>query len=205
MAEKNKLDRVAIRMVEEPPIYSKYPIKSPNDAVAVVGDLLREMDREMICVINLKTNGIPINCDIVSVGSLNYSLVHPREILKSTVLSNAASVLLVHNHPSGSPQPSLEDLEITRRMIDLYELMDIPLLDHVIIGNKETGNYSMLEHGEINNLKTQFKRNWQEWQEGALRGVRERAEDGCYQASAGKEKTRAQPPEKVCKHMRRGL
>lgn len=185
-----KINRVSVRLVPEAPLYSRHPIHSPEDAVAAVGDMLRDMDREMLCVVNLKTNGIPINCSIVSVGSLNAALVHPREIMKTTMLSNAASIILVHNHPSGSPQPSIEDLELTRRMVDISELMKIPLLDHVIIGSREEGNYSMLQEGNIGALQERFQK---EWDNGLFTGLRESG----MGEKRGKQKERYRHPKRM--------
>lgn len=72
--------------------------------------------------------------DIVSIGSLNQSIVHPREVFKTAMLTSAAAIILAHNHPSGDPSPSREDMEITRRLKEAGELLGIKLLDHIIIG-----------------------------------------------------------------------
>ena len=79
-----------------------------------------------------------IQCmDVVSVGSLNQSIVHPREIFKTACLSNAAAILLIHQHPTGDPTPSAEDIAITRRIKEAGELMGIKVLDHIIVGDGE--------------------------------------------------------------------
>ena len=124
-----KLDVVSVRLVKEAPLFSGRKIEKPEDAVAVVGGMLREMDREVICVVNLKTDGTPINCSIASVGALNMAIAEPRELFKSAILSNAAKLLLAHNHPSGSLSPSKEDVRITDRMARLGSLIGIPLSD----------------------------------------------------------------------------
>ncbi|MBQ9739977.1 MAG: hypothetical protein IJV91_03455 [Kiritimatiellae bacterium] len=129
------LDRVAIRMVKEPPLYSSTPIRSPDDAVRLMAEMLKGYDREVFCIVNFRNDMTPINMNIVSMGTLNASLVHPREILKSSILSNAAHVMAFHNHPSGSLSPSQEDIQITDRLQKLLDLAGIPLLDHIIIGN----------------------------------------------------------------------
>ena len=130
-----KLDRVAIRMVKEPPLYSSEPLRSPEAAVKVIADMLRQYDREAFCIVNLRNDLSPINMNIVSTGTLNASLAHPREILKSAVLSNASATMLFHNHPSSNLTPSQEDIEITDRMSKLFAMAEMPLLDHIIIGN----------------------------------------------------------------------
>lgn len=140
-----KLEVVSIRLVKDAPILSEHKIKSPEDAIKVVGDLLCELDREVLCIINLKTDGTPINCNIASVGILNQSLAHPRELFKSSILSNAASMIMVHNHLGRSLVPSQKDTEITDRMIKLTNLMGIPLLDHVIVGRDNSEYFSFQE------------------------------------------------------------
>ena len=81
----------------------------------------------MVCVLNLKTNGEVINLNVVSLGSLNASIMEPREVFKSSILSNAASIILLHNHPSGELQPSKEDVKVTKRIGAVGEMLGIPL------------------------------------------------------------------------------
>ena len=129
-----KLDQVAIRMVKERPLLSEEPLSSPDAVVRVMNSLLKDYDREVFAVVNLQSDLKPINMNIVSVGTLNASMVHPREVLKSIVLSNAASVLLVHNHISGSLRPSQEDINVTGKLMEVLNMLDVKLLDHVIPG-----------------------------------------------------------------------
>lgn len=143
---KNELPCVAIRMVEMPPLISNEEMKTPGDAAHVVCRYLEGMDRECFCVVNLQSDARPINMNIVSVGTLSCSLVHPREVFKSAILANAASVILFHNHPSGRLEPSEEDLEITRRLLQAGTLLGIPVEDHIIAG--KSGDYfSFREQG----------------------------------------------------------
>lgn len=89
-----------------------------------------------------------ISClDCVSVGSLNQSIVHPREVFKTALLSSAAAIILVHNHPTGDPSPSSEDIAITRRLKEAGELLGIRVLDHIIIGTD--GTCSFVERGLV--------------------------------------------------------
>lgn len=141
----HKLDVVSIRLVKDAPLYSGHPIKKPLDAVTLVGEQLCEMDREVLCVINLCSDGKPINCSFVSVGTVNESMAHPREIFKSSILSNAASMLIVHNHPSGNLTPSKNDTMITDRMVKMCSYMGIPLEDHIIVGGDNTSYFSFKE------------------------------------------------------------
>ena len=128
------LKEVAIRMVEMPPLLSDIPFNGPEEAAKAMADLLKDYDREVFAVVNLRTNGQPINMNIVSIGTLDSSLTNPREILKSMVLSNAFAVMLFHNHPSGNLNPSREHFIITNKMNDICNLIGIKLWDHIIIG-----------------------------------------------------------------------
>lgn len=110
-----KLDQVGIRMVKEPPLYSAEPVNSPQAAVRLMSQTLKGYDRAVLAVVNLRNDLKPINMNIVSIGTLNQSLAHPRDILKSIILSNAGSVMLFHNHPSGNLMPSPDDISLTDR------------------------------------------------------------------------------------------
>lgn len=142
------LDKVAIRMVKEPPLYSEVPINNPQDAIKLMADTLSDYDREVFAIINFRPDLKPINVNFVSMGALDQSLVHPREAIKSMVLSNVASVMLVHNHTTGAVHPSREDVAVTDRMSKLCNMLGIKLLDHVIVG---PGNdyYSFNERGVL--------------------------------------------------------
>ena len=139
-----ELKQVSIRLVDMPPLLSKEPMDGPQAAVRVMADTFRNLDREVFCIVNLRTDLKPINMNIISMGTLNSSLAHPREILKSSILSNAASIMLFHNHPTGNLTPSREDIELTDRMQQICTLIGIPVMDHIILG---TGNqyYSFKE------------------------------------------------------------
>ena len=144
-----KLDKVAIRMVKEPPLYSDKPMNDPEAAIELMRDVFREYDREVLCIVNLKANLVPINLNICSMGIVDGSVAHPREILKSAILSNAASVILVHNHPSGNINPSKEDIALTDRMQQVFKLMGIGIVDHVILSDGDR-YFSFREHGYMN-------------------------------------------------------
>ncbi len=128
------LRKVAIRMVDEPPLFSDVPMNSPNAAIKAMADTFSQYDREVVEVVNLRSDLKPINMNIVSMGALDACFVHPRELLKSVVLSNASAIMMVHNHPSGNMNPSKEDVAITDKMSQICKLMDVKLLDHVIVG-----------------------------------------------------------------------
>ena len=139
---------VKIKLVRESSfLYGKRRVNSPLEAYELGKILMEETDREQLLVCCLNTKNHPLNLHVVSIGSLNASIVHPREVFKAAVLSNAASIILFHNHPSGDPSPSSEDQTATERIRDCGRLMGIDLLDHIIIG--EDTYYSMREKGDI--------------------------------------------------------
>lgn len=140
-----KLDVVSIRLVQDQPLMSNTPIRSPEDAVFLLGEHMRSLDREVVCIINLKSDGKPVCCNFVSMGAVNESVAHPREILKSAILSNATSMIMIHNHPSGTLTPSKEDVIVTSRMLQLGELIGIPLQDHIIVGGNNNAFFSFRE------------------------------------------------------------
>ncbi len=111
-------------------------IRGPDDVAAFVGPKLRKEQREHFLVLLLNARHEVVAKETVSVGSLNASIVHPREVFKAAVLASAAAVVLVHNHPSGDPEPSEEDLAITKRLVEAGELLGISVLDHVIVAGR---------------------------------------------------------------------
>lgn len=148
MSERYLMNQVSVRLVKDPPLYTSEPIDSPEKAASFISTLLNGYDREVFGVVNLRPDGRPINFSIVSMGTLENSLVHPRELLKSSILSSASSVLLFHNHPSGQIQPSYEDVRVTGRLQQICALVGIPVQDHIIVGNEKT-YFSFLEKGEL--------------------------------------------------------
>ena len=138
MRRKYGIDQVSVRLVKEAPLLSEEEISTPEDAIRVLGDTFKDYDREVVGVVHLRSDNVPINMTIISMGTLNQSLVHPREVLKAAFLSNAATILLFHNHPSGNLKPSKEDIALTGRMQKLCMLAGIPVIDHVILGNDQS-------------------------------------------------------------------
>ena len=108
-------------------------VKSPEDVVNIVKSQLKGKKKEHFLVLCLDTRNRVINCRPVSIGSLDTSIVHPREVFKEAVSSSAASVIFVHNHPSGDPEPSKEDVELTKRLVKAGEVIGIDVLDHIIV------------------------------------------------------------------------
>lgn len=155
MANKTKdyrLNVVNVRLVKEPALYSETKIAGPEDVVNLMRDELRTYDREVFCILNLKTDGSVINMSVVSIGTLNAAIVSPREIFKSSILSNAAAIIAFHNHPSGSVKPSQEDIDVTNRLDECGKILDIKLLDHIIVGAGTDEIYSF-KRADLNDIE----------------------------------------------------
>lgn len=133
-----RVNIVSIKMVRETSIlYECRKIRCPTDAAALGRKFLDDIDREELIVCCLDTKNQPTVINIVSIGSVNSSIVHPREVFKAAILSNASSIILFHNHPSGDSTPSKEDINITNRIKECGKIVGIDLIDHIVLGNKE--------------------------------------------------------------------
>lgn len=117
-------------------------VSSPDDVAALLLPRFRFESREHFVAVLLSTKNHVIKTPVISIGSLNASIVHPRELFREAINARAASVILAHNHPSGDPTPSPEDISLTRKLKDAGQLLDIPVLDHVILGD---GKYVSLK------------------------------------------------------------
>ena len=122
-------------------------ITCPEDAADYAAPRLRYENREHFCIILLNVKNHILSWETISIGSLDASVVHPREVFRPAIIKGAASIILVHNHPSGDPTPSKEDLEVTARMVQVGRVMNISVLDHIIIGGDNF--VSMKEKGAI--------------------------------------------------------
>jgi DNA repair protein RadC len=121
-------------------------INAPADAAKIVMDYLRGVDREHFVGLYMNTSNNLITIHTVSIGTLNSSLVHPREVFKLALMVNAASIIVSHNHPSGNAEPSQEDLAITKQLVEAGKILGIPVHDHVII-TEGNGFTSFTERG----------------------------------------------------------
>lgn len=164
MNQYHELEVVSVRLVKNAPLLSNHKICSPEDAIAVVGEMLCRLDREVICVINLKSDGTPINCHFASMGSINQSIASSRELFKSSILSNAVSMIMVHNHPSGNIYPSKTDIMTTDKILQISLLMDIPLEDHVIVGGDNQSYFSFREKKMLKNPHISYHTDYEELQ-----------------------------------------
>jgi len=125
----------------------KPAIQSPEDVSNLVMEEMRFFDREHFRVLLLNSKNKVLSCETISIGNLNSSLVHPRELFKMAIKRSARAVVLLHNHPSGDPTPSREDIEVTERILNAGNLLGIDVLDHIIIGDNIY--FSMKEKGII--------------------------------------------------------
>jgi DNA repair protein RadC len=122
-------------------------LNSPSDAASVLIELLENEPAEVFAILCVTTKHRVIGYHEVSRGTLDSTTAHPREVFKTAVMVNAASILLAHNHPSGDPTPSSDDVQLTRRLIDAGEILGIQVLDHIIVGD---GRYvSLRELGRL--------------------------------------------------------
>jgi DNA repair protein RadC len=125
----------------------KPKISSPEDVYRRLFPRMREQKKEMFIELCLDTKNQILKEEVISVGSLNANVVHPREVFKLALTESAAHIIVAHNHPSGDPMPSREDIEITKKLVETGTIMGITVLDHVIIGDGR--HFSMKEAGHI--------------------------------------------------------
>lgn len=142
-----RIPNYKIQLVREgSSLYNTNQITCPDDAAEIATAHFEELatDREVFSIMLLNVKNYVVGIHDVSVGSLTASVVHPREVFKAACLANAASIILMHNHPSGEADPSKEDIQITARLVQVGRMMDIPVFDHIIVG-AYTGEYTSLK------------------------------------------------------------
>jgi DNA repair protein RadC len=135
---------VKIQLVREAKPTREYQITKPKDAYKLVREKLEVLDREAFLVIALNTKNKVLGLNIVSIGTVNSSAVHPREVFKPVILLNATCIILAHNHPSGETTPSQDDRAITEKLVESGKILGIQVIDHIIVGN---GFFSFSENG----------------------------------------------------------
>lgn len=135
-----RVDIVSLKLVKESSVlYETRKISNPYDAYRLAKNFLKDSDREMFVVVCLdtKTKNQPVSIEVVSIGTINSAIVHPREVFKVAVLSNASKIICFHNHPSGSTNFSKEDEVITNRLQKCGEILGIELVDHIVVGDDD--------------------------------------------------------------------
>lgn len=146
MQHELKQVEVRLKLTDKAGIFSMERIDTPEKAVSVLAPVLAELDREEVCVVNLDGKGRPINFNVVSIGSVNTSLVTGRELYKTAILSNAAGMIMLHNHPSSDLQMSVSDRNVTEKMMYASLLLDIEFYDHVIVAGGTGKTFSIREN-----------------------------------------------------------
>ncbi|WP_022835351.1 RadC family protein [Salisaeta longa] len=124
------------RRVESQQGGERVQVSAPADVAAVYGPLMRDLKKEIFKVVHLNTANVILNDFTISEGGLAASIVEPRAVFEQAILENAAAVICLHNHPSGNPEPSRQDIQITRQLVDAGKLMGIPVHDHLIIAGE---------------------------------------------------------------------
>ena len=124
-----------VMVIREEQDKTRKEVSSPKAVDELVGDELRSKDREHFLTIHLNTKNRVIGIETTAIGTLNHAAIHQREIFKAAILNSASSIIIVHNHPSGDINPSGEDLAFTRKLVEAGELLGIPVIDHIIIGD----------------------------------------------------------------------
>ena len=143
-----RVNIVQVKLVREKSmLYKDRKIRSPRDAYDLMLEFLGDVDREHFIVLCLDTKNQPTCIQVVHIGNLNSSIVHPREVLKSAILSNAASIIVGHNHPSNISDPSPEDIDVTKRLTQAGEILGVELLDHLILCSDSF--HSLKESGHL--------------------------------------------------------
>lgn len=129
---------VKVQLVREKEMpYQSVNIQSPHEAVSLIRDYMGDLDRENFVILCLNAKAIPTHIETVAIGSINRTIISPREAMKTAILSNAASVMVFHNHPSGDAEPSREDLLMTKRLKDAFNIVGIDFFDHIVIGEED--------------------------------------------------------------------
>jgi len=122
-------------------------VSEPSAVATILKSYLHGREREHFVVLAVDTRNKVIGIHTVSIGSLNSSIVHPREVYKFAILANASAVIFGHNHPSGETTPSPEDIDITRKLVDAGWILGIDVLDHLIVSDNDY--HSMKSHGQM--------------------------------------------------------
>lgn len=140
---------VRVRL-EQDRVIGKESVNTQDKAVEYIIREFADLDREVFMILNLDTALRPINLNVVSMGTLSETMVHPREVFKASILSNASSVICIHNHPGGDVTPSDPDIAVTNRLTECGKILGIEVADHLIIGGRDGTYFSFQESARAN-------------------------------------------------------
>lgn len=124
-----------IKMIETDMKKERFIVNNPDKCADFLYEEIGTLDREVLCLLTLDTKAVVTSFSIIHVGGLAVSLVEPLYVFKTAILKNASSIIIAHNHPSGNPSPSPEDIELTKRIVECGKILKINLADHLVIGN----------------------------------------------------------------------
>ena len=137
-----RIPRYSVSLVRDSSLGVEYKtVRQSSDSLPILKTLLGDKDREEFLILMVDAKNKIIGIHSVSVGTLSLTVVHPREVFKAAILVNSSAIILAHNHPSGDPNPSREDITLTKRMEEAGKILGIRILDHIILGEESFGNY----------------------------------------------------------------
>ena len=143
---KKKVDFISLKICREKTVeYESKGITNPDRAFEAINNIIDNTDRECFGVIMMNNVNEINSFEICSVGTVNMTLAHPREVFKGAILSNASKIMLFHTHPSNTIEPSQTDIDTTKELIEASKILQIPIIDHII--TCERGYFSFAEHG----------------------------------------------------------
>ena len=152
MKDNRGLPIVRVRL-EQDRVIGNESVNTQDKAVEYIIREFADLDREVFMILNLDTALRPINLNVVSMGTLSETMVHPREVFKASILSNASSVICIHNHPGGDVTPSDPDIAVTNRLTECGKILGIEVADHLIIGGRD-GTYFSFQESARTNMQT---------------------------------------------------
>ena len=152
MKDNRGLPIVRVRL-EQDRVIGNESVNTQDKAVEYIIREFADLDREVFMILNLDTALRPINLNVVSMGTLSETMVHPREVFKASILSNANSVICIHNHPGGDVTPSDPDIAVTNRLTECGKILGIEVADHLIIGGRD-GTYFSFQESARTNMQT---------------------------------------------------
>ena len=139
---------IRLEIVRENPV--KYiQMRSADHIFNEFQESMLKSPNEIFKAVHLNSKNVILGVETISIGSLTSSLVHPREVFKGAIINNSASILFMHNHPSGDPKPSNEDIEITQRLKQAGDILGIKVLDHIIFGDFKNPYFSFVDEGRL--------------------------------------------------------